>query len=125
MKNTGADSRSVPLDLENFGDRRWQVLADAAWSAFLAAGVLVVGLLVGGLGPLVALACDSCQDGIRGQLRFQGAFFAVAWFAVPLTAVGTAVGVFFPRGGTRMAVIGTGVLLLLQLVMMVLGRYEV
>ncbi|MFD9500482.1 hypothetical protein [Streptomyces sp. NPDC060035] len=123
MKNTGADLDSADLDPEYFGNRRWQVAAEWAWPAFLAAGVLVIGLFVGVLGPLLALACDSCQDGIRGRLRFQGAFFAVAWFAVPLTASGTAVGVFFPRGGTRVAVIGTGVLAVLQLVMMVLGHY--
>lgn len=122
MKNTVTDFDPADLDLEHFGNRRWQLVAEWAWAALLAAGVLVIGLFVAVIGPLFALACDSCQDGLRGQLRFQGAFFAVAWFAVPLTAVGTAVAIFFPRGGTRAAFIGVGVLAMLQLVMMTLGQ---
>lgn len=102
-------------------DRR--SLADWAWLAFLAVLVMFTGFLVAVLGPLFAIACSSCQDGVRGSLRFDGAFFAVAWYAVPLTTVGTMVGMFFPRGGTRVAAIGMGALALLMVVLMTLGQY--
>lgn len=123
MEDTPAVSVSAAPGPDRSGARRRPTAADFALRAALAMGVLVAGFLVGVFGPLLAIACDSCQDGVRDPLRFDGALIAVAYYAVPFTALGTAVGVFLPRRGLRVGGIGLGALLVLLLAMLVLGRF--
>ncbi|WP_190024571.1 hypothetical protein [Streptomyces hiroshimensis] len=95
--------------------------ADWVWLVVVAAAVIAFGAFAGVLGPLLAIACDSCQDGIRGPLRFDGVFAAV-WGLVPLVTLGTVAGIFLPRGGARVGAYGLGALALLLTVMLILGR---
>lgn len=96
--------------------------ADWAGLVLLAVAVLVSGVLVGVLGPLFAIACESCQDGVRSPLRFGDALLA-AQGAVPLTVLGTVVGIFMPRGGARAGGIGLAALAMLLMLMVVLGQF--
>lgn len=88
----------------------------------LALFVLLVGAVVGVVGPLLSIACDACQDGVRGPLRFAAALVAPARFGVPLVTLGTVVGVFHPRGGARAGGIGLGLLGVLLCAILALGR---
>ncbi|WP_101255122.1 hypothetical protein [Streptomyces barkulensis] len=97
--------------------------ADRAASAGLAVTVLVAGFFTGVIGPLIAIACGSCQDGVRGPLRFDAALIAVAQYAVPLVTLGTVAGVFASRSYGRAACAGLGVLAALLVTMLVLGRF--
>ncbi|MDJ1136623.1 hypothetical protein [Streptomyces iconiensis] len=110
-------------DSERLHARGGRTALDWAGLVLLAAGVLVLGAFAGLFGPLLAVACDSCQDGIRGPLRFDAALVAVAWIAVPLTTLGTVIGTFLPRGGARVGGIGVAVLVALLLVMQALGQF--
>lgn len=94
-----------------------------AWAglAFLAALTLVTGLFVGTLGPLLAVSCDTCQDGVRAT-RFADALVQVAQVGVPLTTLATVVGIFLPRGGARAGGAGLCLLVILQVTMLILGR---
>ncbi|MFJ5798283.1 hypothetical protein [Streptomyces decoyicus] len=117
---------STPSDFgsdvpDGSGDRPRRTAADWGWLTVLALGVLVVGFFVAGLGPLFAIACDSCQDGVRSPHHFY-LLIAVAWYGVPLTAIGTVVGIYLPRGGGRVGAIGLGVLVALLFVMVLIGR---
>lgn len=123
MKSNGTVFDPAALDEADFGGMDRRTAADWAWLAFLAVLVLITGFFVAVLGPLLALSCATCEDGLRGPLRFDRAFFTVAWYGVPITTVGTAIGMFFPRGGTRVAAIGMGALVFLLFVMMTLGQY--
>ena len=123
MKNNGTAFDPAGLDAADFDGRDRRTIGDWAWLAFLAVLVMFIGFFVGTFGPLLAIACSSCEDGVRGSLRFSRTFFAVAWYAVPLTTLGTMVGLFFPRGGTRVAVLGLGALALLMVVLMTLGQF--
>jgi len=105
------------------GPDRLNTAADWAWRTVLAVGVLVVGAFVGVIGPLLAIACDSCQDGIREPLRFDDALIVIAYYVVPLTTLVTVVGVFLPRRGLRAGGIGLGALLVLLVAMLLLGRF--
>lgn len=97
----------------------------AAWVglAFLALAVLATGIFMSVLGPLLAIACNTCQDGVRGSLQFGSALLALARFLVPLTTLGTVVGIFLPRGGARAGGIGLGLLVLLLFAMLALGQF--
>ncbi|QLE70571.1 hypothetical protein FGW37_02180 [Streptomyces rectiverticillatus] len=95
---------------------------DWIWLTVVAVAVLALGAFVGVLGPLLAIACDSCQDGVRGPLRFGGGI-AVAWGAVPLVTLGTVTGIFLPRGGARVGAYGLGALVVLLTAMLILGQY--
>ncbi|MGK5732058.1 hypothetical protein [Streptomyces sp. URMC 124] len=92
------------------------------WSAVVAAAVLVTGVVAGILGPLLAIACDSCQDGVRGPMRFGGEF-ALVWAAVPVVTLGSVIGTFLPRGGARVGGYGIGILVFLVAMMQLVGRY--
>ncbi|MGW9171333.1 hypothetical protein [Streptomyces decoyicus] len=81
----------------------------------------VVGFFEAGLGPLFAIACDSCRDGVRSP-HLSSLLMAVAWYGVPLTAIGTVVGIYLPRGGGRAGAIGLGVLAALMCVMVFIGQ---
>ncbi|MGW2628760.1 hypothetical protein ACWC2K_05425 [Streptomyces chattanoogensis] len=50
---------------------------------------------VGVMGPLMAIACDSCQNGVRNPL-LGDALIAIAQYAVPITVLGTATGISCP-----------------------------
>ncbi|MFI9240519.1 hypothetical protein [Streptomyces sp. NPDC053079] len=121
MENTGTASVSAPG--RRPGHRPRRTAADWVGLAVLAVAVLVAGAFVGVLGPLFAIACDSCQDGIRGPLRFGDELMAVAANAVPLATLATVAGIFHPRGGARAGGIGLGALTLLLVVMLSLGRF--
>jgi hypothetical protein len=97
----------------------------AGWAGLvlLALVVLVTGAVVGLLGPLLAIACASCQDAIRSPLRFGDALIVIAHDAVPIITVATVAGIFLPRGGARVGGIGLGILVLLFIVMLILGQF--
>ncbi|MBO8187954.1 hypothetical protein [Streptomyces spirodelae] len=87
----------------------------------LAGLVLLFGAFVYVFGPLLAISCTDCQDGVRGPLRFGGALLAVASYAVPLVTLGSLIALFTSRRGARAGAIGLGVLLLLLLTEQLLG----
>ncbi|MGY1455260.1 hypothetical protein [Streptomyces sp. SS8] len=119
MENTDTVSSSSSPALGRPG----RTAADWAASAGLAVVVLVTGFLTGVIGPLIAIACGSCQDGVRGPLRFDGALIAVAQYAVPLVTLGTLAGVLASRRYGRVAGAGLGVLAALLVTMPALGRF--
>ncbi|MGW0081514.1 hypothetical protein [Streptomyces sp. NPDC003393] len=88
----------------------------------LALFVLLADAVVGVVGPLLGIACATCQDGVRGPLRFGGALTALARFGVPLVTLGTLAGVFHPRWGARAGGIGLGLLGVLFRAILALGR---
>jgi hypothetical protein len=90
--------------------------------AALAVTVLIAGAFVGLLGPLLAVSCSGCQDGIRSPLRFEEALIAVAFVAVPLTSLGTVVGIFAARRGALAGGIGLCALVLLFVAQQILGQ---
>ncbi|MGD1219925.1 hypothetical protein AB9Q10_16015 [Streptomyces krungchingensis] len=94
----------------------------AAWAGLTALALLVLltGALVGVFGPLLAIACEACQDGVRTP-RHGDALVAVAQGAVPLVTLGTVLGTFLPRGGAKAGGAGLGVLVLLLVVMQALS----
>ncbi|WP_432107253.1 hypothetical protein [Streptomyces sp. AA1529] len=96
--------------------------AEWAGLVFLAAAVLIFGAMVFVLGPLLAISCSACQDGVRGPLRFGTALTVTDSVGVPLTMLGTLVAMFAVRRGAQAAGIGLGVLLLLLLVQLALGQ---
>ncbi|WP_326698107.1 hypothetical protein OG909_12620 [Streptomyces sp. NBC_01754] len=120
MENNGTARESTPPDAAPSAVPERRSFADWAWLAFLALLMLVTGLFVAALGPLLAIACSSCQDGVRDPAHFD-VLAAVAWYGVPLTVLGSVVGMFFRRGGTRAAAIGFGVLAVLLVVILALG----
>ncbi|GAA2231384.1 hypothetical protein GCM10010232_17380 [Streptomyces amakusaensis] len=83
---------------------------------------MVFGGLVWLVGPLLAIACDSCQDGVRGSVRFIGTLTAIARYGVPLATLVTVLGIFTARRGGRAGFIGLAVLTVLLVLMLVLGR---
>ncbi|MFI2639939.1 hypothetical protein [Streptomyces sp. NPDC018610] len=119
MENT-AHTATGPSPLPR--PSRSRTAADHAGLAVLAVFVLLAGFVVGAVGPLLAIACDACQDGVRGPLRFFDALMAVDRVGVPLVTVGTLVGLFLPRGGARVGGIGLGLLGVLFCAMLVLGQ---
>lgn len=121
MENTGTDSDSVAPGPDGLRPRR--TADDWAWLAALTVGVLIIGAVVAVAGPLFAIACDSCQDGVSSPLLFGDVIFAVAWYVVPLTTLGTVVGMFLPRGGARVGGIGVGVLIMLLFAMLILAQF--
>ncbi|MEU1672493.1 hypothetical protein ABZ752_10740 [Streptomyces roseifaciens] len=104
------------------GALRRRTAGDWVWLVVVAVVVLVVGAFVGVVGPLLAISCASCQDGVRGSLRFGGEM-AVAWGTVPLVTLGTVIGIFVPRGGARVGAYGLGALVVLFTGMLILGQY--
>ncbi|MEU9111027.1 hypothetical protein AB0D04_04300 [Streptomyces sp. NPDC048483] len=88
----------------------------------LAVAVLAVGAVAGVMGPLLAIACDTCQDGVRDPLPFGEVLLVIAHTAVPLTTLGTVFGIFLSRRGARAGGIGLGILTALLILMLVLGR---
>ncbi|WP_406476604.1 hypothetical protein [Streptomyces sp. NBC_01615] len=87
----------------------------------LALLVLFIGGFVWMLGPLLAIACGDCPDGVRTPSHGD-ALITVARGVVPLVTLGTAFGIFVPRGGARVGGIGLGVLVVLFVVVLVLGQ---
>ncbi|MFI8854043.1 hypothetical protein ACIGW3_28140 [Streptomyces sp. NPDC053499] len=87
----------------------------------LAGLVLLFGAFVYVFGPLLAISCTDCQDGVRGPLKFEGALLAVAFYAVPLATLGSLIALFTSRRGARAGAIGLGALLLLLLTEQLLG----
>ncbi|MFI1159200.1 hypothetical protein [Streptomyces sioyaensis] len=121
MENIDAPFDSGSPFLDDCDGRPRRSVADWGWLTVLAMGVLAVGFFVGGLGPLFAIACDACQDGVRNPHSID-VLIAIAWYVVPLTTLGTVVGIFLPRGGGRAGAIGLGVLVALLLLMVFLGQ---
>ncbi|MEU9482564.1 hypothetical protein AB0D83_02665 [Streptomyces decoyicus] len=121
MENNSTTSHSGSDIPDGSGDRPRRAAADWGWLTVLALGVLVVGFFEAVLGPLFAIACDSCRDGVRNP-HLSYLLIAVAWYGVPLTAIGTVVGIYLPRGGGRAGAIGLGVLAALMFVMVIIGR---
>lgn len=120
MDNSG-NAADSPASLEPAGLRPRRTVADWGWLAVLAMGVLAAGFVVGVIGPLFAIACDTCQDGVRNP-RFVKVLITLAWYVVPATTLGTVVGIFLPRGGARAGVIGLGALMVLLIAMVFIGR---
>jgi len=116
MENTAST-----LDTADFDAEPRRTAADWAGLTVLALLVLFTGGFVGMLGPLLAIACEACQDGVRTP-HFGDALFAVARYAVPFATLGTVVGIFVPKGGARVGGIGLGVLVVLLVAMLVLGQ---
>ena len=111
MENTGTVSAPAsPITRRSRSGAEWAGLA------VLAVVVLVTGAFVGMFGPLVAVSCGSCPDGVRTP-RFGDALMAVAQCGVPLTVLGVIAGMCHPRGGARVGVIGLGVLVALLILM--------
>lgn len=107
------------------GDRADHKLTAKSWLTLtlLPLTVLVTGAFVGLFGPLFAIACGSCQDGIRSPLRFDGLLLALAFGAVPLTTLASIVGIYLARRGARAGGIGLAVLGGLFLLMLFLGQF--
>jgi len=116
MENTAST-----LDTADFDAEPRRTAAEWAGLTALAMLVLFTGAFIGMFGPLVAIACDGCQDGVRTP-QFGDALFAVARYAVPFATLGTVVGIFVPKGGARVGGIGLGVLVVLLVAMLVLGQ---
>ncbi|MER6914160.1 hypothetical protein ABT354_21000 [Streptomyces sp. NPDC000594] len=95
--------------------------ADTALRMFLAGAVLLAGLAVFLIGPLLAVACGSCQDGVR-SVRLEGVLLAIRDFAVPITVITTLIGVFAARHGGRAGCAGLGALGLLLAAMVLVAR---
>ncbi|MFG2474131.1 hypothetical protein [Streptomyces fagopyri] len=93
------------------------------WAAltFLALLVLITGVIVATLGPLLAVACDTCQDGVRAT-DSADTLVLVARTGVPLVTTATVAGIFLPRGGAKAGGIGLGVLMVLMVILLALGR---
>ncbi|WP_367323482.1 hypothetical protein [Streptomyces sp. HUAS ZL42] len=119
MENTGIASETAgPAE----GRRRARTAADWAGLTVFAVLVLLVGAFVYLIGPLLAITCAACEDGVRGPLRFADALLAVARVGVPLVVFGTVAGLFHPRGGARAGAVGLGALVVLFVVMLCLGQ---
>lgn len=95
-------------------------LGDWVWCCVLAVLVLFAGLVTGIVGPLLAISCSTCQDGV-GAVRGGDTLLVIAQGVVPLVTLGTVVGIFLPKGGTRVGLAGGGVLTVLFVVMQALG----
>ncbi|QNS05682.1 hypothetical protein [Streptomyces xanthii] len=93
---------------------------DWIWFCVLAVTVMFAGLVIGVLGPLLAISCSTCQDGV-GDVRGGDTLLVLAQGVVPLVTLGTVLAIFLPKGGTRAAAVGFGVLVVLFVVMQVLG----
>lgn len=119
MENT-APTATGPTPPPN--PHRQRTTADYVGLTVLALAVLFAGFLVGALGPLLAIACDTCQDGVRDPLPLLDVLLAVDRVGVPLVTVGTLAGLFLPRGGARAGAIGLGLLALLFVATLALGR---
>ncbi|MFE5867309.1 hypothetical protein ACFQ6V_01515 [Streptomyces roseifaciens] len=120
--STASDTPAPALGPSRPGVPRRRTVGDWIWLGIVAVVVLAVGAVVGVVGPLLAIACDSCQDGVRGPLRFGGEM-AVTWGAVPLVTLGTVIGIFVPRGGARVGAYGLGALVVLFTGMLIVGQY--
>ncbi|AXK35610.1 hypothetical protein DVA86_26200 [Streptomyces armeniacus] len=81
----------------------------------------MTGVVVGLLGPLLAIACETCEDGVRNP-RFGDTLITVAQLAVPLTTLAAGAGTFLPRQGVRVGLAGLGTLILLLITMLALGE---
>ncbi|MGK5629921.1 hypothetical protein [Streptomyces sp. URMC 123] len=108
---------------ERDGGRRRTALERVGLVA-LAVVVLLAGVVTGLIGPLLAISCPSCADGVRSPL-FGDALIAVCWYVVPLVTVGTVAAMFLLRNGARAGRIGLGVLAALFFVELALGRITV
>ncbi|MFE5137739.1 hypothetical protein ACFRDV_08670 [Streptomyces fagopyri] len=93
------------------------------WAALsvLAILVLITGGIVATLGPLLAVACDTCPDGVRAT-DSADTLVLVARTGVPLVTAATVAGILLPRGGAKAAGTGLGVLAVLMVTLLVLGR---
>ncbi|MFC5143312.1 hypothetical protein [Streptomyces aureoversilis] len=120
--STASDTRAPAPGPSRPGVPRRRTAGDWIWLAVVAVAVLAVGAFVGVVGPLLAITCPSCEDGVRGPLRFFGGI-TVAWGAVPIVTLGTVIGIFLPRGGARVGAYGLGALVVLLTTMLILGQF--
>ncbi|MFD7707740.1 hypothetical protein ACFV6E_18075 [Streptomyces sp. NPDC059785] len=117
MENTGTASASpVPAATARRSAAQWAGLA------VLAIVVLLTGAFVYVFGPLLAISCGSCQDGVRDVGAGAGTvLLALARFGVPLTVLGAIGAMAHSRGGARAGAIGLGVLVALLIAMAALA----
>ncbi|CAM3182428.1 hypothetical protein ACH4LN_19775 [Streptomyces albus] len=86
--------------------------------AALACAALLLGAFLWVFGPLLAISCSSCQDGVRAPSVFVEGLLVVVVGGVPMIALGTVIAVFAARRGARAGGIGLGALALLTLVLL-------
>ncbi|MGH4033539.1 hypothetical protein ACQB60_31925 [Actinomycetota bacterium Odt1-20B] len=123
MKSTVAGG-DPDRELSGVGEAPRLTPGDWVWRAFLAVLVTAFGLLVAGLGPLLAISCNTCQDGVRNP-RYDEALMTLAWRVVPLVTLSTVMGLFLPRAGFRVGWIGAGLLVVLLAAILTLGQIPV
>ncbi|MDI3421747.1 hypothetical protein [Streptomyces luteolus] len=98
-----------------------EVAVDMVARVMLAVLTLGFGFAVKLFGPLLAIACDSCQDGVR-TMRFAGVIeFLSGYVLLPVT-LAAAVAFLIPDGGVKAGAIGLCVLGMLFFVMLALGQ---
>lgn len=91
----------------------------------LGVALVLVGAFVALLGPLLAVACTDCLDGVRGPLRFPVALLTLAHYVVPLVTVGGLVVMSRSRRRVRAGAVSLCAVLVLALAVMALGRITV
>ncbi|MDI3417990.1 hypothetical protein [Streptomyces luteolus] len=105
------------------GEAEWPTggPGDTVVRVMLVLFTLGFGFAVKLFGPLLAIACDSCQDGVR-TLRFGGAIEILSDYVVPVVTLVTAVAFLAPDDGVKAGVIGLAILGALFFVMVALGH---
>ena len=114
---TAPPSTATPERADNAPHR---TSGGAAGRALLAVLVLLVGAVVALVGPLLAVACAACQDGVRAA-RFGELTLVLAHYGAPLVALVTALGVVAARRGVRAGALGLGAQAVLFLLLVLLG----
>ncbi|MFI2027275.1 hypothetical protein [Streptomyces buecherae] len=127
MENTGtapapASASASATEPAGGDDQRARAAARGLGLAVLVAAVLVSGVFITFLGPLFAIACDTCEDGVRGTLAYGDALIAVARYGVPLATFATLAGMVASRRPGRVGGFGLGAQWSLFVVVVALGQ---
>ncbi|QKW50676.1 hypothetical protein [Streptomyces buecherae] len=124
MENTGTAPASASASATEpaAGDQRARAAARGLGLAVLVAAVLVSGVFITFLGPFFAIACDTCEDGVRGTLAYGDALIAVARYGVPLATFATLAGMVASRRPGRVGGFGLGAQWSLFVVVVALGQ---